>query len=116
MPKDDWAKAKRKDAAKKSVADKKADLLYGRPFVPKRFASEFGPESKLWFGKYKDQLIKEIPTTYLSWLVQQPPKDDRTRQLRVYLIEKLTNRAKRHSRRRTHSKQLTNACNPNTKL
>ena len=119
MPKDDWAKAKRKDAAKKAVADKKADLLYGRPFVPKqpkRLAGDWSPESKLWFEKYKDQVIKDIPTAYLAWLVKQPPKDDRTKSLQRYIQKNQDKWIKRHGYRHAVSKQLTNACNPNTKL
>tara|TARA_R100000697_G_scaffold121508_1_gene148747 strand:+ start:2335 stop:2601 length:267 start_codon:yes stop_codon:yes gene_type:complete len=27
--------------------------------------------AKLYFGKYKDKLVKEVPHDYLNWLIQQ---------------------------------------------
>ena len=76
MPKDAWRKAntrakygpigpKRKHGAKCQQKRKALKRLKN----PKRIASRHSPETKLWFGKYKDTQIADVPKSYLQWLV-----------------------------------------------
>ena len=95
MPKDDWAKAKRKDAAKKAVADKpnkrKRHGRHGRRHaISKQRTNACNPNTKLWFGKYKDQAIKDIPRSYLSWLAQQSSQSWRIELVQTYLLNYLS--------------------------
>ncbi len=83
MPRDDWAKASRKERAKHGVKvglskhltgrnGRKADRSKARQkshtkaeILRKRLQS---PTTKLWFGKFAGRQIQDIPADYLHWL------------------------------------------------
>jgi uncharacterized protein (DUF3820 family) len=82
MPRDDWAKASRKDAAKRGVKnslpvsgkkkrrrrrDRKDKKVLAETIARKRLSSE---NTILWFGKHKGMRVGDIPRGYLWWLVQ----------------------------------------------
>lgn len=93
MPRDDWAKARSRDAAKRSSRGK----LHG--WKPKakhrkkilsidRAASRWSPESKLWFGKFTNRPLRAVPLDYLRWLACTRASEDkswRMTALRVFL-------------------------------
>lgn len=65
MPRDDWARAKAKDAARRRVRPTKMSGKAKAASI-RRLAS---PETKLWFGKHKGRKVREIPRDYLLWLL-----------------------------------------------
>ena len=78
MPKDLWAKLRRRDAASRQrlrpcSAPKPASYSTALN-DPKWVAHSLSQFTKLWFGKYNGTPIKDIPLTYLKWLIttQQP--------------------------------------------
>lgn len=68
MPRDDWAKARAKDVAKRRQRKR------GRHHTIKPIKTgAYSEETKLWFGKHKDKPLKDVPESYLRWLVSLPP-------------------------------------------
>lgn len=84
MPKDDWAKSRQLDRLRKAKQRRIQDQIdAGTPRRVKRELkrhegrglSGWNPNSKLWFGKYANQPICEIPGDYLGRLVNQTNKN-----------------------------------------
>ncbi len=41
------------------------------------------------FGKFKGQKIKELPSSYLKWLLQNIPNEDVVQEVRKVLLDRL---------------------------
>ena len=65
MPKDEWAKARAKDAAKKRRPRSRGIRRYKRAFGG---PGAYSNSTVLWFGKYKEKAIRDIPLSYIRWL------------------------------------------------
>jgi len=70
MPKDDWLKARNKQKSKKNA---KRTGPRGMSKEAKEACTErlSKPETKLWFGKHKGMMVKDVPREYLRWLANQ---------------------------------------------
>jgi hypothetical protein len=72
MPRDEWLNAKRKDIARhvRPRYGKQGGNRKGKRH--QRPTNAWNPNSVLWFGKYADTPIKDVPVGYLRWLAEQP--------------------------------------------
>ena len=71
MPKDDWGKARAKDAVRRARRDRPPRKRGRRPAtLPKTNA--WNPNSVLWFGRYRGTPVCNVPRSYLLWLASQP--------------------------------------------
>ena len=69
MPRDDWAKARAKDAAKRSKRPQpRKSRKRGSRKRGVRSTNGWNPNTVLWFGKHKGQPLCNIPQDYLVWL------------------------------------------------
>jgi hypothetical protein len=76
MPRDEWRKATLQAEARSRKVKR---MLKRRTMSARRAAAHtplgkitkngWNPNSKLWFGIHKDKAIKDIPESYLRWLV-----------------------------------------------
>lgn len=79
MPRDEWAKARANDIARKAgwrpgerKARKKSRKRGRRHRKPIPKTDAWNQNTVLWFGKYNGQPLCEIPQSYLSWIVAHP--------------------------------------------
>ena len=71
MPKDEWARARAKDAARRIQREKRANR---RPEINRRRkqkASVSGHPRCLFFGKFKEVPFESVPTWYLTWVLRE---------------------------------------------
>lgn len=74
MPRDEWLRATRKAEARERSVTR---TLKRRSRPARRAAAKplpitihgWNPNSKLWFGIHKDKAIKDVPESYLRWLI-----------------------------------------------
>ena len=94
MPKDDWAKAKRKERGAQAARDgsalyikKKAEKKRKSRHRNRKDKKRLTSNSKLWFGKYRGTAICDIPPSYLAWIVEhcQPASTKQMAKLQQYL-------------------------------
>lgn len=94
MPKDEWARARAKDIARKGEPYKAVTSRdQARRDRARRWREKQrlqSPSTKLWFGKYRGQSISTIQLkdpAYLQWLSQQTVSDSnwRMQKLVAYL-------------------------------
>jgi uncharacterized protein (DUF3820 family) len=52
--------------------------------------------SKMPFGKYKGQLMQDVPASYLHWLWSNGMKQDKASPVAVYIRESLDALSKEH--------------------
>lgn len=74
MPRDDWAKARAKDAAKrgkkKPQPRHKNQTRRPRHTQPRcHLTNAWSENSVLWFGIHKNTPVREVPRDYLKWLL-----------------------------------------------
>ena len=76
MPRDDWQSERNKDAAKRGKRKHKGRSR-GMSAAAKAASIErlSSPETMLWFGKHKGQKVRDVPRSYLQWLLNS--KSDR---------------------------------------
>ena len=81
MPKDHWAAARTRDRLRKL-----SKLVSKGPEV-------WSEATVLWFGKYKDYAVRDVPRDYLAWLARlEKPTSEKIRSLCLWL--KARNRTK----------------------
>jgi uncharacterized protein (DUF3820 family) len=71
MPKDEWKIAKNRDIGRKASSGRTLPISKkAKAASIKRLCS---PDTKLWFGRYNGRKIREIPRSYLQWLLDAEP-------------------------------------------
>jgi hypothetical protein len=83
VPRDEWAKARSRNIARKAERQKRTRRPRHAPH--KRANGHWHPRAKLWFGKHKDQEIRQIPRSYLAWLCDQTANSWRLQHLQAFL-------------------------------
>lgn len=95
MPRDDWAKARAKDAARrgrdgtstrKRKNVKRSQSLRQTNITRDRLQS-WG--AKLWFGKFKGRRLRDCPRWYLEFLATLKPTTDNMRFLVTFIQSEL---------------------------
>ena len=116
MPKDEWAKERRKDAIKRILAENRANGSWGNQkkkkntkaatkrasrkrnkvkLLAKQPTNAWNPNTVIWFGPAKDKPIKDVPKSYLKSLANwQEPRSTRIKSLCKYLKYYLAAHAK----------------------
>jgi hypothetical protein len=51
-----------------------------------KWKSQSSRDFKLWFGKYKDKSLKEIPNDYLKWLKENNENKKLLKKVNEYLL------------------------------
>jgi len=82
MPKDEWAKAKAKDAAKKRRPRSHGKRRPKRSF---KGLAAYSGSTVLWFGKHKNEAIRDVPLGYIRWLASVPSESQNVAKLVKWL-------------------------------
>jgi hypothetical protein len=74
MPRDEWKRAREAQRAKQRKASEYRHSTSCRRDLPEavldpnRIASRMNGSTPLWFGKWKNTPLRDVPTHYLRWL------------------------------------------------
>jgi hypothetical protein len=96
MPRDDWAKARAKDAARKGRQGnttrtrkncKRKISLKAERIKADRLQSW---DAKLWFGKFAGKRLRECPQWYLEFLSKLEPTTDNMRHIVSFIQSEIS--------------------------
>ena len=76
VPRDAWARARSGDAANRTLCTMRTEPRGRRKLIrtarsATRICARCSGSTKLWFGKYRDTQITQVPLDYLRWLVSR---------------------------------------------